>query len=269
MFRNRRGFTLIELLVVIAIIAILAAILFPVFAQAREAARKTSCTSNLKQAGTAVLMYVQDYDETFPISLYLAKDGVTNNPCVYTFYNAALPYQKSADIMQCPSNKPPDDINKGFATIGLPPTCSSSPKANFLSYMFNYVVIDQGYPNLIFGGTGGNSNRTSKSLALIQRPVETALIYDGDATLPGGTAAYGLFSSPVQVRHSGVFVADYIDGHAKVVKAKPNLDGSGNQRGGSRLDTVAIKDWIITEGAYNNRDEMYGIVQDDGSLYRD
>src|SRR3954447_14532228 len=60
---KRRGFTLIELLVVIAIIAILAAILFPVFARARDAARKTTCTSNIKQLGTAILMYAQDYDE--------------------------------------------------------------------------------------------------------------------------------------------------------------------------------------------------------------
>ncbi|MFN3648934.1 MAG: type II secretion system protein [Armatimonadota bacterium] len=66
--RDRRGFTLIELLVVIAIIAILAAILFPVFARAREAARKASCLSNMKQIGTAAMMYTQDYDETFPDS---------------------------------------------------------------------------------------------------------------------------------------------------------------------------------------------------------
>src|SRR5579864_2083597 len=65
--RARNGFTLIELLVVIAIIAILAAILFPVFAQAREQARKTSCLSNQKQISTGFLMYVQDYDETFPL----------------------------------------------------------------------------------------------------------------------------------------------------------------------------------------------------------
>lgn len=74
--RSDRGFTLIELLVVIAIIAILAAILFPVFARAREAARKTTCLSNLKQIGTAALMYVQDYDEQFP---WLMQDGRTND----------------------------------------------------------------------------------------------------------------------------------------------------------------------------------------------
>ena len=66
--RKPRGFTLIELLVVIAIIAILAAILFPVFARAREAARKTSCLSNMKQIGLAAMMYVQDYDETFMLA---------------------------------------------------------------------------------------------------------------------------------------------------------------------------------------------------------
>src|SRR5579872_3013353 len=67
--KERRGFTLIELLVVIAIIAILAAILFPVFAQAREKARQISCLSNLKQNGTAFMMYMQDYDELYPTAV--------------------------------------------------------------------------------------------------------------------------------------------------------------------------------------------------------
>ncbi len=84
--RSPIGFTLIELLVVIAIIAILAAILFPVFARAREQARKTVCLSNLKQIGLAALMYVQDYDEQFP---WLMQDGRTNNES--TGYSTGLP----------------------------------------------------------------------------------------------------------------------------------------------------------------------------------
>src|SRR5438046_1503505 len=80
------GFTLIELLVVIAIIAIIAAILFPVFAQARESARKTSCLRNLKQLGTGVLMYVQDYDEQLPSAINGAF-GV-NQPGGWVYYKA-------------------------------------------------------------------------------------------------------------------------------------------------------------------------------------
>src|SRR6185503_1415129 len=87
---RRRGFTLIELLVVIAIIAILAAILFPVFAQAREKARQTSCVSNIKQSTLACLMYSQDYDESLPLSAYNAA----NQPLT-TWYDLVEPYVKS------------------------------------------------------------------------------------------------------------------------------------------------------------------------------
>src|ERR671933_2119510 len=81
MLRRSRdhGFTLIELLVVIAIIAILAAILFPVFAKARAKARQATCLSNLKQLGTAFMMYAQDYDETYPMSNYGLSSGVNRS----------------------------------------------------------------------------------------------------------------------------------------------------------------------------------------------
>ena len=105
--KTRRAFTLIELLVVIAIIAILAAILFPVFAQAREAARKASCQSNLKQIGLAVGMYKQDYDETMPFqvngSLWTFHPTDWANQTYWGWFY--LPYTKNQQIFACPSAK--------------------------------------------------------------------------------------------------------------------------------------------------------------------
>jgi prepilin-type N-terminal cleavage/methylation domain-containing protein/prepilin-type processing-associated H-X9-DG protein len=102
----RFGFTLIELLVVIAIIAILAAILFPVFAQAREKARQTSCLSNIKQQGLAVHMYAQDYDETLP-PWWVSNTPNNAQPAGYDdihyWYVGLLPYVKSREIFRCPS----------------------------------------------------------------------------------------------------------------------------------------------------------------------
>lgn len=112
----RKGFTLIELLVVIAIIAILAAILFPVFAKAREKARQTSCLSNLKQIGTAFLQYAQDYDERYPI--YWRPQLQTDPSAPGYFFNTSngnqngkytswmdfvYPYIKNTQVFVCPS----------------------------------------------------------------------------------------------------------------------------------------------------------------------
>lgn len=96
MRRRNQGFTLIELLVVIAIISILAAILFPVFARARENARKAACMSNLKQIGLGVMMYTQDYDETFPAA------EMMNNPTAM-WYQVIDPYVKSKQVFVCPT----------------------------------------------------------------------------------------------------------------------------------------------------------------------
>jgi len=142
----KRGFTLIELLVVIAIIAILAAILFPVFAKARDKARQASCESNLKQVGLAMLQYVQDFDERFPTSW--AK-GFPGDATYFT-----QPYMKNLGILQCPSHTVSVQAADGACGSGETGTSSSygrwyllpgqrdnpTGQANMLSYGFNAGV---------------------------------------------------------------------------------------------------------------------------------
>jgi prepilin-type N-terminal cleavage/methylation domain-containing protein/prepilin-type processing-associated H-X9-DG protein len=104
LYRKRHGFTLIELLVVLAVICIISAILFPVFARARENARRASCQSNLKQIVLGMLMYVQDYDEKTPAyELAPKEDASENNPLGWA--DALEPYVKSTQIFQCPSEE--------------------------------------------------------------------------------------------------------------------------------------------------------------------
>jgi prepilin-type N-terminal cleavage/methylation domain-containing protein len=257
----RRGFTLIELLVVIAIIAILAAILFPVFAQAREKARGISCISNLKQSGTATLMYAQDYDETFPMSLYMA---FTPAPCTMTFYHEISPYQKNAQIMQCPSKPQAVDFVKGWANVsgatGLPGLCASNPPIQYLSYNFNYAVIENGSPSNIFGT---DPNRGVKTIASMEFPVETALISDGVPTIQpiNKPPDYkcGLFYSPVDARHSLFVSANYTDGHVKVVKAQVDANAAGTQYTCAGLDGQVLKMYKISGGPYNGSHELWGI----------
>jgi len=144
--RKSSGFTLIELLVVIAIIAILAAILFPVFAQAREAARKSSCQSNLKQIGTAWTMYIQDYDEKMP-----AGNDTLNTDCnriaargVWGGWigNLLLNYTKNTAIYRCPSKPNIAGVNDGsLNNADQVPACQIVPAPTYwwASYAYNYV----------------------------------------------------------------------------------------------------------------------------------
>lgn len=112
LYPKRKAFTLIELLVVIAIIAILAAILFPVFARARENARRASCQSNLKQIGLGILQYAQDYDEKMPRAYYGYPDTSgtpAGNDIIgdYKWMDVVQPYAKSVQVFNCPATRSP------------------------------------------------------------------------------------------------------------------------------------------------------------------
>ena len=239
----RRGFTLIELLVVIAIIAILAAILFPVFSRAREKARATACMSNMKQVALAAQMYTQDYDECFPMSIY------TNGTAVYTFYHALMPYMKNNQILVCPSDQNRITVAglQGILPIPLAPGLGQS-----VGYNGNYAVFEDGPANALTG-----SDDAVVSVAELPRPSETFLMGDGEIEL-----SPNLFNSPVVAAHNEMFNAAFADGHAKAVKAveQPGAHDYVDLEGQSHYAH------IIQGGPYNGRYELWGVVKEDGSV---
>lgn len=166
-----KGFTLIELLVVIAIIAILAAILFPVFARARENARRSSCQSNLKQIGLGVMQYTQDYDEKYPHNAYVCSAGNIANKeyaCAVTtdyilWYHPLYPYLKSIQIFNCPSALDAR-LQKTNATTG--------------QWVYN-AYPSYGW-NTIYNGTSEVTPFSVASLASVEDPSGT--IFAGDST---------------------------------------------------------------------------------------
>jgi prepilin-type N-terminal cleavage/methylation domain-containing protein/prepilin-type processing-associated H-X9-DG protein len=204
----RRGFTLIELLVVIAIIAILAAILFPVFAKAREKARQTSCLSNVKQVSLGLIQYTQDYDERSPRGDSVAwGDGAWPAYPHGGYVDACYPYVKNAQVFLCPSDSarncisaanPPTDTH----TYGSDVLPGSYPSQQ-LSYVYNYNIYNY-------------------SLGQIQYPAETVLMCEG------GERPYvyssGAYLNPAAsrmilgCRHNEGMNVGFVDGHGKWFK---------------------------------------------------
>ena len=154
---RKRGFTLIELLVVIAIIAILAAILFPVFARARENARRASCMSNLKQIGLGFLQYNQDYDENSPMT---SMSGGMMSMGTYSWTTSTQPYLKSVQILRCPS-----DNSSRWNTPNVPP----SPPPYTTSYVFNVWFT----PDLT---DSAGANNSYSNLAKVQEPSRSIIL---------------------------------------------------------------------------------------------
>ena len=159
MRRHARGFTLIELLVVIAIIAILASILFPVFAQAREKARRTQCISNLQQLGLGIKMYTEDADETMPMWSLLGGAPGSNPPGTpYTWDTQIQPYVRNSQILICPDNSYGLD-NRSYA---LPRYVSGVELGMIVNATRTVVLFEKGgYPPGVWqDATGENFSQT-------------------------------------------------------------------------------------------------------------
>ena len=238
--KTRPAFTLIELLVVIAIIAILAAILFPVFARARENARRSSCQSNLKQIGLGLLQYVQDYDER-TVSDHYPNSGLNNAsesdpPGVglgrYKWMDAIQPYIKSTQLFTCPSDVSAPYGGQDFTPEYVP--------ANRLTYSTSQFFGSYGIN--AYYGVGGQSP-TEKNLSSFSDAARTvwvaetalntnntytgkyricfdeALALSPTSTSPRrGWDASASYGGAVPERHLETLNALYLDGHVKASK---------------------------------------------------
>jgi len=200
---KRKGFTLIELLVVVGIIALLAAILFPVFARARENARRANCVSNLKQIGLALMQYTQDYDERYPLA---DLKGTNPDGTTPTWTGIIQPYIKSEQVFTCPNDSVAahTDVSAVGHRVSYAPNCFTDIR------MVNGSGVNMNLGFFSYRDLGDNL-LTGQPLMAVNYPAETVLItekhskynmsdYATDSHLSWRTFAY-LFNG-------GYFIAD-------------------------------------------------------------
>lgn len=241
---NRRklsAFTLIELLVVISIIAILAAILFPIFARARENGRRAACQSNLKQIGLGLLQYSQDYDEVMIADWYGANGNTESDPASvaggrYKWMDASYPYIKSEQVFVCPSDSADTLHNAKYVYYG---NLTAASNKDYGSY-----VINHGYgantanrtPAVSHPLRVGELHQFVKQSQAVQ-PSETVWVVDGvsdfyfdindAATIITSVDPHRLQNA--EERHLSTANILFVDGHVKAVKldylAQKNSDG--------------------------------------------
>ncbi len=238
---KKTGFTLIELLVVIAIIAILAAILFPVFARAREQARKTTCLSNLKQLGLAMMMYVQDYDECFPAPRSPQPYG--SGGWWSDFWSGVWlgfrtwpydlePYMKNKQIVVCPS------ADKGFTVGG---GIADYPEG--VSYLYKHCVA---CAQEITGAPAAQ--------AAFAEPSEQVILHEY-AAWHGNRIGVMTWADPNDIKGMGLNCA-FADGHAKYMTAgqlrQANVGPSGYAPYGDPPGVLDLNWYVDDNGNWTN-----------------
>jgi prepilin-type N-terminal cleavage/methylation domain-containing protein/prepilin-type processing-associated H-X9-DG protein len=196
----RRGFTLIELLVVIAIIAILAAILFPVFARAREKARQSSCLSNEKQLMTGILMYAGDYDELLVYNWYDPNLSGSLDAGEYTWRSAILPYVRNSQIFQCPSKRMDGTAFDGGFDAGA-----------LSGYALNVAHYPVGSPTPPYGAPLGQVGDASSCVFIMEED-------GGESRGTADNAAGWVPEDAPALRHNEGANYAFVDGHVKFMK---------------------------------------------------
>jgi len=247
MARRRRfpAFTLIELLVVIAVIAILAAFLFPVFAQVREKARAASCLSNARQVGMAMMLYIQDNDEVIlPVYMPTGQQPQPNSPDPFlrradllVWTQLLQPYLRSEQVVYCPSfNEEVYVANVTHPSCDGPETQQLFP-ARF--YYSHFGIAPDGFagactsdqPRLAPPGNYGSSS-PMKTLSQVSRPAETAILQDNStfqsASLSKLIHPFGCECGTTQgagrTRHLQGCNYVFVDGHAKLMNLNPEKE---------------------------------------------
>jgi prepilin-type N-terminal cleavage/methylation domain-containing protein/prepilin-type processing-associated H-X9-DG protein len=216
----RKGFTLIELLVVIAIIAILAAILFPVFARAREKARQSNCLSNTKQLALATLMYVQDYDEMIPYDDLDYNGSGAEDAGDGTWRGMIRPYCKNSQLFMCPSKKLTSNVFDG---------------------RWNDFGMNAGYAmNVCHWASGSPTPPYGQALARVEDGASCVLFLESDGTHSIGQESNDRGWQPGSTygkRHNDGSNYAFVDGHAKWMKP-----GDVDKTTGDSLMSIEIED---------------------------